>query len=629
MKKKIVVILAAMLMTLTVGTALPQVSADYFGTSVNAISTNELSISKGILSLGKGETYRLTANQSVKWRTSNSKLLTVDQSGNVKAVGVGTAWITAKSSSGAEKSCKITVKSAPSKVSISKGVLTIGVGEEYTLSAVVPDGSAAAVRTFRTSDSKVAKMLSTNWTGKFKALKPGTAYITVRLYNGKEASCKVTVKNAPSKVTLSKGVLTLGVGESYNLTASMPDGCGSAQRSFRTSNSKVVRITKSDWTGSFVAVKPGVAYVTVRTFNGKEAACKVTVKNAPKSVSVSKKTLTMTVGETKTLSSVIDKNSGCASRTFRTSNSSVVLMTNTDWTGRFFAVKPGTAYVTVRTYNGKEASCKVTVKNPSSKPNTSKENEYKIETLTPGVYRPRLRFESKNGKSIWYIGDRVAKKGDKIDIGGRGDPNDIFTFDGDIWYNALNDGTLNADPQYYPTKEEYPQWKASDHEKDKVYSSGGYVMYEMPEILPYVNYYRRQAGVPELEWSSGNAYYNKIKNMFYNLSKEEQKQIRNESPEYFNSRGEFDAKKFVDTDNMSTRNCLEYCLKTHTLDHGNEYDGHSSLINGTMGSYNPKRIVEGIKTSPGHWEGLMDPELTTLYVVYAEGDGTGFTITFD
>ena len=549
MKKKIVVILAAMLMTLTVGTALPQVSADYFGTSVNAISTNELSISKGILSLGKGETYRLTANQSVKWRTSNSKLLTVDQSGNVKAVGVGTAWITAKSSSGAEKSCKITVKSAPSKVSISKGVLTIGVGEEYTLSAVVPDGSAAAVRTFRTSDSKVAKMLSTNWTGKFKALKPGTAYITVRLYNGKEASCKVTVKNAPSKVTLSKGVLTLGVGESYNLTASMPDGCGSAQRSFRTSNSKVVRITKSDWTGSFVAVKPGVAYVTVRTFNGKEAACKVTVKNAPKSVSISKKTLNMTVGQTATLSAIVDKDAGCASRTFRTSDSSIVKMTNTNWTASFKAVKPGTAWVTVRTYNGKESSCKVTVRG----------------------------------------------------------------------------GSTQTKKQQTTSK-----WKASDHEKDKVYSSGGYVMYEMPEILPYVNYYRRQAGVPELEWRGGTAYYNKIKNMFYSSSKEEQEQTRNEVPEWFNSKGEFDVKKCVDSGNMSTRNCLEYCLKTHTLDHVNEYGGHTSLINGTMASYDPQGKVESIKNnSPGHWEGLMDPELTTLYVVYGGSEETGFTITFN
>lgn len=547
MKKFLAVIFSALMITST-AVALPQVSADYFGTSVNAISTNELSISKGILSLGKGETYKLTANQSVKWRTSNSKLLTVDQSGNVKAVGVGTAWITAKSNSGAEKSCKITVKSAPSKVSISKGVLTIGVGEEYTLSAVVPDGSAAAVRTFRTSDSKVAKMLTTNWTGKFKALKPGTAYITVRLYNGKEASCKVTVKSAPSKVTLSKGVLTLGVGESYNLTASMPDGCGSAQRSFRTSNSKVVRITKSDWTGSFVAVKPGVAYVTVRTFNGKEAACKVTVKNAPKSVSISKKTLNMTVGQTATLSAIVDKDAGCASRTFRTSDSSIVKMTNTNWTGSFKAVKPGTAWVTVRTYNGKESSCKVTVSGSSTK--TKKETTY-----TP--------------------------------------------------------------------------WKASDHEKDKVYSSGGYVMYEMPEILPYVNYYRRQAGVPELKWARSDSARKETLDLWNSFSASKLEKLRKATPEFFNSDGSFNVDAFIEDSLMCTRDSLEYCIKTQSLNHVN-INGYSSLINGTMGSYDPQGKVESIKNnSPGHWEGLMDPELTTLYVVYEGSEETGFTITFN
>ena len=120
-------------------------------------------------------------------------------------------------------------------------------------------------------------------------------------------------------------------------------------------------MTKTNWEGHFTALKQGTALVTVRLYNGKESSCKITVKAAPSWVSISQKTMTMKVGQTASLSASIASNAGCAARTFRTSNSSIIKMTKTDWTGSFKAVKPGTALVTVRTYNGKESSCKITV----------------------------------------------------------------------------------------------------------------------------------------------------------------------------------------------------------------------------------------------------------------------------
>ena len=70
---------------------------------------NYINLNKYTLSLGKGETYKLTANRSVKWRTSNSKIVTVDKNGNIKAVGKGKAWVTAKAANGAETACTVTV----------------------------------------------------------------------------------------------------------------------------------------------------------------------------------------------------------------------------------------------------------------------------------------------------------------------------------------------------------------------------------------------------------------------------------------------------------------------------------------------------------------------------------------
>ncbi len=250
-------------------------------------SPTSISLSNAQMTLGKNETTKLTAtvgpqyakDKTVKWRTSDSKVLTVDQKGNVKAVGIGTAWITATANGNSKlaKSCKITVNNAPTKITLTKGILTIGVGEKYTLGAGINDGAGCAKRTYRTSNSSVVKMTRTDWNGDFYGVKPGVAYVTVKTYNGKESTCKVTVKAAPTSVTISKKTLTLKVGQSASLSCSIPSTAGCATRTFRTSNSNVVKMTKTNWTGSFKAVAPGTAYVTVRTYNGKESTCKVTV----------------------------------------------------------------------------------------------------------------------------------------------------------------------------------------------------------------------------------------------------------------------------------------------------------------------------------------------------------------
>ena len=273
-KKRITAAIMAAVMSCSAMTA---VMPALTGTAITASAAASLSISSSQMSLGKGESVKLTANQSVTWRTSAPKILTVDKNGNVKAVGTGTAWITARSKSGSEKSCKITVKKAPTWVGISQSSLTMGVGETFTLSANVASDAGAATRTFRTSNSGIVKMTKTNWTGSFTAVKPGTAWVTVRLYNGLEKSCKITVKKAPTWVGLTTKNMTLTVGQTGTLGANIASDAGCATRTFRTSNSGIVKMTRTNWTGQFKAVKPGTAWVTVRTYNGKEASCKVTV----------------------------------------------------------------------------------------------------------------------------------------------------------------------------------------------------------------------------------------------------------------------------------------------------------------------------------------------------------------
>lgn len=242
----------------------------------------EVVLNRTAFSLGKTETYQLKAtvkngtDNTVNWRTSDSKVLTVTTAGKVKAVGTGTAWITARSADGVEASCKITVKNAPSSVSMTNSSLTMGVGEKYTLTSSVNSGAASAKRTYRTSSS-ILRMDRIDWQAEFTAVAAGSAYVTVRTYNGKEANCKVTVKEAPEWVAVNQKTMTLKVGQTASLYAVIANSAGCAVRTFRTSDSSVIKMTKTNWTGEFKAMKAGVAWVTVRTYNGKEASCKITV----------------------------------------------------------------------------------------------------------------------------------------------------------------------------------------------------------------------------------------------------------------------------------------------------------------------------------------------------------------
>ena len=332
------------------------------------IQPTGITLSKTSVTLNKGGNTVLTAtvapgnatNKNVTWRSYNTSKATVSN-GKITAVGLGKTTIVASTSNGKTAKCIVTINDPTvyaSGIKLNRNSLVLGKGESYTVKATVnPANTTNKTVTWVSGNTKVATVSG----GVIKAVNNGTTTITARTSNGKTASCQITVKNAPSRITISQGVLTLGVGETYKLSASIDKNAFCSQRTFRSSNSSIIKMTRSSWQGEFKALKPGVAYVTVRTYNVKESTCKVTVKAAPTQVALNKGVVYMKAGQRSSVSAIIAVYSGCASRTFRTSDSSVIKMTRTNWQGEFTALKKGTAYVTVRTYNGKEASCKVIV----------------------------------------------------------------------------------------------------------------------------------------------------------------------------------------------------------------------------------------------------------------------------
>ena len=154
---------------------------------------------KGTVVLNVGETLQLSATvqpaaavSTVKWSSSKKKAATVS-GGLVKAVGEGTATITAKTVNGKKAKVKVKVvdPSKPTGVTLDrKGTVTLKVGQTLQLNATV--APATAQTTLKWSSSK-KKLASVNGSGLVTALKKGTTVVTVRTANGKTAKVKIKV----------------------------------------------------------------------------------------------------------------------------------------------------------------------------------------------------------------------------------------------------------------------------------------------------------------------------------------------------------------------------------------------------------------------------------------------------
>ncbi len=269
----------------------------------------------------------------------------------------------------------------PTSVSLSTNSVILGAGESTTLTAKIQPSNAVKTLTWSSSNTSVATVSN----GKVTAKKSGTANITVKTSNGKTATCKVTVKPAPTSVKTNPASVTLGVGEKYTISESTNSGtyANASNLKWSTSNSSVATVTKGSGNKATVTAKGvGTAYVKITLYNGKTAQCKVTVKPAPTSVKSYPASVTLGKGENYTIAAGTNSGSWSTTYTWSSSNNSVATVTGTTANkAKITAKGTGTATITIRTFNGKTATCKVTVK---SAPSSVKVNPSNI-TLKKGA----------------------------------------------------------------------------------------------------------------------------------------------------------------------------------------------------------------------------------------------------
>ncbi len=344
-----------------------------------------IKIDKEKINLGVGEEFVVTRSvvnddefmnpESGYWGSHNKKYAKVKKLDNHKAqitgVEVGNTVITATAYNGKTAKATVTVKKAPSKITLNKKSIKLGIGETHDLTSTIAKDEFANNRNINWSSSNkkvVTVKRQPNGKATVTAVGTGTATITVKTYNGKTATCKVTVYKAPSNIYLDKTKINLGVGEKFELSRSVNSGAfvNGPSLTWISSDKNIIKVKAVPGAkGEVTGVGVGTATVTVKTYNGKTTTCKVTVHKAPSAITLNKSSVSLKKGKTYELTSAIAKGEFLNNRNINWSSSNKKVVTvkrQSNGKATLTAVGKGTATITVKTYNGKTATCKVTVK---------------------------------------------------------------------------------------------------------------------------------------------------------------------------------------------------------------------------------------------------------------------------
>ena len=255
----------------------------------------------------------------------------------------------------------ITIKEEPKPIEtiiLNKTDITLTKGTSETLQAIINPSDTTDDKTLKWTSSN-PDVATVDNTGKVTAVGGGTATITVKSQNGKEASCEVKVTSKIESISLNKSNITLSKGTSETLKATINPSDTTDDKTLKWTSSNP-NIATVDENGKVKAVGGGDTTITVKSKNGKEASCEVKVTSKIESISLNKSNITLSKGTSETLKATINPSDATDDKTL-TWKSEDENIAKVDGNGKVTGVGTGTTNITVITSNGKSAACKVTV----------------------------------------------------------------------------------------------------------------------------------------------------------------------------------------------------------------------------------------------------------------------------
>lgn len=173
-------------------------------------------------------------------------------------------------------------------ISLSDTALAVNVGQSKTLTATLqPSNASDTGVTWECDDESVVKLVESPAAGDAGAgptstvtltgLNLGTATITAATTNGLTAVCEVTVSVPCAILTLDQTSLTMDLGKTASLTATVSPLESQDKVSWSSDKPSVATVTAD---GTVYALSAGTATITAKADSGVTAKCEVTVKSS-------------------------------------------------------------------------------------------------------------------------------------------------------------------------------------------------------------------------------------------------------------------------------------------------------------------------------------------------------------
>jgi len=227
-------------------------------------------------------------NAKLTFRSDNTNVATVDDLGEVTAVGTGYAKITIDQNMGDAAYCNVTVTEpiAPTSISL-PAEATVSVYSSITLSPTIQPSEANPTLTWKSSNVSIA---SIDKNGKVTGNEPGTATITCTTDNDLSASCTVTVKDVDRTPYLFDiadefSMKTVYVGDTWKVAYTVMPSYANYSLNWTSSDESVATV---NYFGQVKALRQGTARITARVVGHEHLTdyCDVTVKGIPNMMTI-------------------------------------------------------------------------------------------------------------------------------------------------------------------------------------------------------------------------------------------------------------------------------------------------------------------------------------------------------
>ena len=310
----------------------------------------------------------------------------------------------------------LTITQADQTITWDDDVYYAEVGEQIELTAISTSGLEIK---YEVSDESLAEIYRSGGKQFIDCLKSGE--VTIKAYqdgneNFKPAdrlTKKLIIKDKvvqAENISLSKSSISLRMGESYKLTATIyPENATSKEVVWKSSNENIVAISN---TGVVTALEEGTTTIVATTVDGSNlsAVCDVMVQpTLAESLILDKSEVTLNVNEEIILVATITPTSIPNNELRWTSSNDAIATVDKD--GIVTAIATGEAIITVATTDGSNlsASCKVTVVPTLVESITLDKTEINLEATQTAELTATVLPELANNKVVtWKSSDKSA-----------------------------------------------------------------------------------------------------------------------------------------------------------------------------------------------------------------------------